>query len=120
MTIKIYSYAWPIKPCSNLLNMCGFSSSMISLNHHSTIMFKACQDCESGIFIKDIGLVDFWHPLCFIFKTMYLEIRINPKGFFHVEFLIRPLWETYSFRIYHLIYFLFSGRTMLTFERIKF
>ena len=30
------------RPCSNLLNMCRFSSSMISLNHYPTIMFKTC------------------------------------------------------------------------------
>ncbi len=79
MTVKIDANAGPVEPSGHLLNMRGFTGSVIALHHHAAVVGKARKNGEGGVPVKAVIFIHIRDMISAAAERRHRQILIDAK-----------------------------------------
>src|SRR5205814_7418574 len=80
MAVEINPDARPVQPRRDLFDMRGFAGAVIAANHHAPVEGEAGENCERGVVVKSVGIIEIGDVLARLAARRNLKIAVDPEG----------------------------------------
>ena len=79
VAVQIDPHQWPVQARGYLLDVGRLACPVVALDHHASVMRKACADGQRGLRIKAVGWINFRRMRIGLGKDRNHHVRIYSK-----------------------------------------
>src|SRR6185312_777938 len=80
MAVEVDADAWPVEPCSHLLDMSGLAGTMVTGDDDATVLRKPCKDGKRRRSVEAIVAIDIRHMLISLRVSWHFKVTVDSKN----------------------------------------